>query len=166
MTQSDIVYNYLKDNYEDDEPIFLSELCIPGMKAGSVRQQLTKLVEAEKIKRFDTGIYFMPRKSMFKSGSMISIDDVIRRKYLMNGSDRFGYVSGMLFANQLGLTTQVATVYEIYTNKATKDYRETKIANFRVILRKPYVKINSENASVLQFLDLILSLLQSLVSLR
>lgn len=59
------------------------------------------------------------------------------------------------FANQLGLTTQVPALYEIYTNKATTEYRETKLANLRVIIRKPYCEIDTENVATLQFLDLI-----------
>lgn len=58
-------------------------------------------------------------------------------------------------ANQLGLTTQVPGVYEIYTNKATTEYRETQLASLRVILRKPYCAIDEKNAATLQFLDLL-----------
>ena len=64
-------------------------------------------------------------------------------------------VGGILFANQLGLTTQVPALYEVYTNKATTEYRETKLANLRVIIRKPYCEIDTENVATLQFLDLI-----------
>lgn len=50
MALIDEVYSYLKSNYKQNEPIFLSELNIPGMKPVSVRQQLKKLTEeAEKI---------------------------------------------------------------------------------------------------------------------
>lgn len=34
------VYSYIENNYQTNEPIFLSELNIPGMKAVSVRQQI------------------------------------------------------------------------------------------------------------------------------
>ena len=61
----------------------------------------------------------------------------------------------MMFANQLGITTQVPVVYEVYTNKATTDYRDTTIGGQRVIIRRPYVEINDGNASILQFLDLM-----------
>lgn len=108
-----------------------------------------------RLKRFDTGINFLPRKSVFRSDSMLSVDDVIWKKYLMNGTNRCGYMSGMRFANKIGLTTQVSSIYEIYTNNATKDYRETRIANLKVIIRKPYVKVDEYNASILQFLDLL-----------
>lgn len=149
------VYSYIENNYQPNEPIFLSELCIPGVKVVSVRQQMKKLTESGQLKRFDAGIYYIPKKSMFRSGSTLSVDEVIRRKYLADGENCCGYVGGILFANQLGLTTQIPGVYEIYTNKATTEYRETRLANLRVILRKPYCAIDGKNAATLQFLDLL-----------
>lgn len=149
------VYEYIENKYKPNEPIFLAELDIPDMKPVSVRQQMKKLTEEGRLKRFDAGIYYIPKKSMFRSGSTLSIDEVIRKKYLQDGVNRCGYVGGILFANQLGLTTQVPALYEIYTNKATTEYRETRLANLRVILRKPYCEIDTENAETLQFLDLI-----------
>lgn len=155
MALLDEVYNYIENSYKENEPIFLSELNILGVKAVSVRQQMKKLTEDGRLKRFDTGIYYIPKKSMFRSGSALSVDEVIRKKYLVDGVNRCGYIGGILFANQLGLTTQVSGVYEVYTNKATTEYRETKLANLRVILRKPYCEINERNVATLQFLDLI-----------
>ena len=149
------VYEYIENKYKPNEPIFLAELDIPDMKPVSVRQQMKKLTEEGRLKRFDAGIYYIPKKSMFRSGSTLSIDEVIRKKYLQDGVNRCGYVGGILFANQLGLTTQIPALYEVYTNKATTEYRETKLANLRVILRKPYCEIDTENAETLQFLDLI-----------
>lgn len=149
------VYSYIENNYQPNEPIFLLELGIPGVKAVSVRQQMKKLTESGQLKRFDAGIYYIPKKSMFRSGSTLSVDEVIRRKYLADGENCCGYVGGILFANQLGLTTQIPGVYEIYTNKATTEYRETRLANLRVILRKPYCAIDGKNAATLQFLDLL-----------
>lgn len=149
------VYEYIENKYKPNEPIFLAELDIPDMKPVSVRQQMKKLTEEGRLKRFDAGIYYIPKKSIFRSGSTLSIDEVIRKKYLQDGVNRCGYVGGILFANQLGLTTQVPALYEVYTNKATTEYRETKLANLRVILRKPYCEIDTKNAETLQFLDLI-----------
>ena len=155
MAQVDEVYNYLQENYSQNEPIFLSVLMIPGIKPVSLRQQLKKLTENGRLKRFDTGIYYLPKKSVFRFGSMLSPDEVIRKKYLTDGDSCCGYLSGVMFANQLGITTQVPMAYEVYTNKATTDYRDTTLGNLRVIIRRPYVKVNDSNASALQFLDLI-----------
>lgn len=155
MTLMDEVYSYIEKNYQPNEPIFMSDLNIQGIKPVSVRQQIKKLTESGKLKRFDTGIYYIPKKSIFRSGSTLAIDEVIKRKYLVDGKNCCGYVGGLLFANQLGLTTQVPAVYEVYTNKATTDYRETRLANFRVIIRKPSYEINEKNVNILQFLDLL-----------
>lgn len=106
----------------------MTELDIPGMKPVSVRQQIKKLTDDGRLKRFDTGIYYIPQKTIFRSGSTLSVDDVIRKKYLQDSVNRCGYVGGILFANQLWPTTQVPVLYEVYTNKAATEYRETKLA--------------------------------------
>lgn len=77
MAQINEVYNYLEENYEPNEPIFLSDLNIPNMKPSSLRQQLKKLTEEGRLRRFDTGIYYIPKQSMFRFGSAMSINDVI-----------------------------------------------------------------------------------------
>lgn len=155
MTLVEKVYEYLTHNYKENEPIFLSDIAIPGIKDVSVRQQMKKLTERGKIKRYDTGIYFIPRKTIFKSGSTLSADEVIRKKYLVDGDVQCGYLCGLMFANKLGLTTQVPMVYEVCSNKATTEYRDMQIGNFRMILRRPYVEITSQNVNELQFLDLM-----------
>ena len=155
MAQVDEIYNFLIDNYELNTPIFCSDLDILGMKQSSICQQLKKLTEDGRLKCFDAGIYYLPKKSIFRSGSTLSIDEVIRKKYLIEGGLRCGYISGIMFANQLGLTTQGSSMYEIYTNKATTNYKLVLLASFRVIIRKPCYIINEQNASTLQFLDLL-----------
>ncbi|MBQ7058293.1 MAG: hypothetical protein IJM83_03195, partial [Firmicutes bacterium] len=123
MSQRERILNYLKDNYRSNEPIFLSEISIPDIKPSSLRLQMKRLTEDGIIRRFDTGIYYLPAKTMFRFVSSLSPDEVIRKKFLYENGSCCGYVSGMMFANQLGLTTQVPLVYEVYTNKATTDYR-------------------------------------------
>jgi hypothetical protein len=45
--------------------------------------------------------------------------------------------------------------YEVVSNKATNEYRETSLAKSRVIVRKPKVPVTESNYKVLQFLDLL-----------
>lgn len=149
------LYDYLTKNFCENEPIFVSEIKIEGMTDVNLRQQIKKLADSGKIKRFDTGIYFLPKETIFRSGSQPSIYKVIEKKYLQIEKQRCGYISGIMLANQMGLTTQVPMVYEVVTNKATKDYRETKLAKTRVIIRKPRVEITEDNYKILQFLDLM-----------
>ena len=144
------LYEYLLDNYKENEPIFLADLQVDGMTRTNVRQQIKKLTDTGKVKRFDNGIYFLPKKTIFKSGSQLAPEKVLECKYL-----RCGYVSGLMFFNQMGLTTQVPMMYEVVSNKATNDYRETSLAKSRVIVRKPKVPVTEKNYKALQFLDML-----------
>ena len=149
------LYEYLLDNYKENEPIFLVDLQIDGMTRTNVRQQIKKLTDTGKVKRFDNGIYFLPKKTIFKSGSQLAPEKVLECKYLRDKDKRCGYVSGLMFFNQMGLTTQVPMMYEVVSNKATNDYRETSLAKSRVIVRKPKVPVTEKNYKALQFLDML-----------
>lgn len=149
------LYEYLLDNYKENKPIFLVDIQIDGMTRTNVRQQIKKLADTGKVKRFDNGIYFLPKKTIFKSGSQLAPEKVLECKYLRDKDKRCGYVSGLMFFNQMGLTTQIPMMYEVVSNKATNDYRETSLAKSRVIVRKPKVPITEKNYKVLQFLDML-----------
>ena len=151
----EMLYQYILDNYKQNEPIFLADLQIEGLSNVNLRQQIKKLVDTGKLKRFDKGIYFLPKKTIFKSGSQIAPESVLEYKYLRDKSKRCGYISGLMFLNQMGLTTQVPMLYEVVTNKATNEYRETSLAKSKVIVRRPKVTITEDNYKVLQFLDLL-----------
>ena len=151
-----MLYEYLKYKYQPNEPIFLSNLNIEGISYNNIRQQIKKLVDGGLLIRYDNGIYFIPETTIFKSGSQLSFNKVVKEKYLLDESkEQCGYISGVYFANAVGLTTQVPMKYDIVTNKATKDYREVKLAQSTIILRKPKIEITSANHLTLQFLDLI-----------
>ena len=149
------LYEYLLDNYKENEPIFLADLQVDGMTRTNVRQQIKKLTDTGKVKRFDHGIYFSPKKTIFKAGSQLAPEKVLECKYLRDKDERCGYVSGLMFFNQMGLTTQVPMMYEVVSNKATNDYRETSLAKSRVIVRKPKVPVTEKNYKALQFLDML-----------
>lgn len=149
------LYEYLLDNYKENEPIFLADLQVDGMTRTNVRQQIKKLTDTGKVKRFGNGIYFLPKKTIFKSGSQLAPEKVLECKYLRDKDERCGYVSGLMFFNQMGLTTQVPMMYEVVSNKATNDYRETSLAKSRVIVRKPKVPVTEKNYKALQFLDML-----------
>ena len=149
------LYEYLLANYKENEPIFLVDIQIDGMTRTNVRQQIKKLADTGKVKRFDNGIYFLPKKTIFKSGSQLAPEKVLECKYLRDKDKCCGYVSGLMFFNQMGLTTQIPMMYEVVSNKATNDYRETSLAKSRVIVRKPKVPVTEKNYKVLQFLDML-----------
>ena len=150
-----VLYEYLIETYGENEPIFVAEIAYADMSENNIRQQIKKLTDGGLLKRYDTGIYFIPKKSIFKSGTQLSMNKVIEKKYLQDKNNRCGYISGIAFANQLGITTQVSMACEIVTNKATNERREIKLANSRVIIRRPRVPVDEKNYRLLQFLDLM-----------
>lgn len=150
-----MLYDYLMENYGENTPIFVSELDIEGLNESTLRVQIKKMTDAGMLKRFDTGIYFIPKKTIFKSDSTISVMQVIEKKYLKNKDKVFGYLSGYMLVNMAGLTTQVPVVYEVVSNNATTDYRKIMINKTRVIVKRPKVPVTNENVRILQFLDLI-----------
>ena len=75
-----MLYEYLKENYGENTPIYIARLKIEGMSENTLRQQIKRLTDAGLLKRYDTGIYFIPQKSVFKSGSTLSVEQVLNDK--------------------------------------------------------------------------------------
>ncbi|MBQ7906293.1 MAG: hypothetical protein IJ361_11145 [Spirochaetaceae bacterium] len=148
-------FEFLKLNYKENEPIFISEIQYKNLNMNAIRQQILNLTNKNLLIRYDTGIYFIPGNSIFKSSNTLNQNKIIEKKYISNNDEVIGYFSGLNFANRIGLTTQVPNLYEVVSNKATCDYREIKIGTTKVILRKPRTVITIENHLELQFLDMI-----------
>lgn len=150
-----MLFEYLEQTYRPNEPIIASDISYNGMSQNLLRQQLKKLTDAGVIKRYDKGIFYIPKASVLKLDIIPSKDDVIKKKYLVAGTDVFGYISGLEFASLLGLTTQVPMQTEVVTNKATRRVREVSVGGFSVKLRKPRTFINQDNYCAMQLLDLV-----------
>ena len=148
-------FDYLLNTYGTNEPIFVSDITYDGMTQNNIRQQIMNYAAAGKLKRYDTGIYYIQKDSIFKTVPSLSQNSVIEKKYLYSGTERCGYISGINFANRIGITTQVPASCEVVTNKASKDYREATLASEKIIIRKPRTMINESNYKSLQFLDLL-----------
>ena len=148
-------YEFLKENYKENEPIFISELKYKNMNMNAIRQQILNLTTKNLLVRYDTGIYYIPGNTIFRTSKILSQNKIIEKKYISSNDEILGYLSGLNFANKIGITTQVPNLYEVVSNKATCDYRELKIASTKIILRKPRTTITKENYLELQFLDMI-----------
>lgn len=144
-----MLYDYLLENYEEGEPIFLSEL--PGNSRDYVRQEMKKLVDEGKLERLYNGVYYLSYTTILGTKGKISVDKYVDKKYLNNKSN--GYITGLQLANLYGFTTQNPSCIEVCSNEATTKQRKLKIDGRDLIVYKPVVKINDENASTLQFLD-------------
>jgi len=149
-----MLYEYLTEKYKPNEPIFVSDISLPVSDV-NLRQMFKVLCDSGKIKRFETGIYYLPKQSRLQGGVPLGAETVARYKYIFRNGSIEGYYSGYTFANQLGVTTQVPYVIEIVSNNASSKVREIKLQGLRVVLRKARVSVSEENYRVLQFLDFL-----------
>lgn len=154
-----MLYEYLEKNYKPNEPIFVSDVELP-VSDNNLRQMFKTLCDSGKIKRFDTGIYYIPKKSVLKNGVPLAADEVAVAKYIIKKGKIDGFYSGYTFANQLGISTQVPYVKEIVSNNASTRVKEVTVRNKRILLRRARTTITNENYVVLQFLDLLKDLEQ------
>lgn len=81
-----MLYDYLVNNYEKGEPIFLMDIVIKGMTEENIRYHLKKMTDEGIIDRFDSGIYYIPRINIFGEKSTISAEQFNRE-----GSTRQSY---------------------------------------------------------------------------
>ena len=149
-----ILIDYLLKKYGTNKPIITEELSIPEISYDNLRKQLSRYNNQGILEKYSQGVYYIPKETIL-GRSTLSIDDVINRKYITNDNDIYGFYSGLSFYNKLGISTQVPFVYEIVTNKEKSRVREITLKNQKIILRKPYVKINKNNYLENQFLDFI-----------
>ena len=145
--------SYLMENYGYNEPIFLNELFAEGMSDNAVRQAVKRLVANGFLERYDNGIYYIPKKDGLLGTGYVDPYHVMMRKYVKNKTETFGYVTGISFANQLGLTTQMPAVIEIVTNRESSNSRMVRLGSYYIRLKKASVKVSDTNAELLQLLD-------------
>ena len=148
-----MIYNYLVKNYNNGDPIFLSE--IPSKSKSYLRLAVKKLVDKGLLERFYNGVYFLPYKTILGTKGKISFEKFLEKKFLFNNNETLGFIGGVRLANMYGFTTQNASGYDIYSNAATTKQRTLTIDNRKVNVYKPNVKINKGNVKVLEFLELM-----------
>ena len=146
---------YLMENYGYNEPIFLNDLVIEGLSDNAVRQSVKRLVASGFLERYDNGIYYIPKSDGLLGKSYLDPSMVIMRRYVQNKSEIYGYLTGISFANQLGLTTQMPAVIEIVTNREASNGRMITVGSQRVRIKKPAITVRDSNAELLQLLDTI-----------
>lgn len=153
-----MLYDYIKEHYQEAEPIFFSDLTSDDITKSALNQQLKKLCEKGLLSKFDTGVYYIPKKTLLHSTVGPNADMVARYRFISKGDAIDGFYGGNSFANQLGITTQVPRVVEIISNHTNSSDREVCIGNRRFYVRKPIVPVTKENVYVLQMLDLLKNL--------
>ena len=71
-----MIEQYLLENYEKGEPIFLSDLCMEGMTEENLRYHLKRMTDDGKISRFAPGIYYCPKTNLLGEKQILSPETV------------------------------------------------------------------------------------------
>ncbi len=153
-----MLFEYLRERYEDAEPIFIEDIHIEGMNRPNFCQQLKTLTDNGKLVRYEKGIYYIPKRTRFCVSAGPSPETVARYKYISRGGRTDGYYSGSTFANIIGLSLQVPMKKEIVSNNIAAIVREVLIGKQPFIVRRTNVPISEENVKVLQLLELLKNL--------
>ena len=148
---------YLANKYGYNEPILLNEIKFENYSRPWLFKELKRLVDNGELNRFDSGIYYLPRKMPWG----VSFPDsytVVKKRFLSDGSKTYGYVAGLTLLNKAGLSTQMSNLVELVTNKETTRVRDLKVGGVKVRARRARTIITNENVKTLQFLDLMNSI--------
>ncbi len=150
-----LVVERLKSKFGVNQPIFTSEILEEMSEYSRPRVfQLLKIVEQEQMLiKFDRGVYYIPTETRYGK-SLISVEQVIKKKYLSDKGDVFGIYGGLQMQQNFMLTYQVPTVIEVVTNNETMWMRKIKIKNRSIILRKSRFPITRDNVDAYTILEL------------
>lgn len=148
------LYEYLLNTFGQNEPILFREIKYQDYSQAWLCKELNKLCADKQLIRYEKGVYYIPKKTPL---GLIPLNPrkVIEKKYISDGEKTIGYYSGMTLFNQLGLSTQMPNILELFTNQETSKVRETLVGSQKVVLRKARTEINDQNVAVLSFLELM-----------
>ena len=146
----------LKNNFAFNEPIFTEEIL--KVFSNYSRAQVFRYVDVAKennvLVQYDTGVYFIPYMTFLGIPSTITAGMAAEKKYVKNGDKRYGIYSGIRLLNEFHVTTQMAAVPTIVTNKESSKKRMIVIKNMRFILKKSRCKITPDNYIAYTILEL------------
>ncbi len=139
-----------------NEPIFVEDIVrsFPNHSRQWIDDTLKNLVQKNRIKRFSTGVYYIPVK--YKNGeSTLNIKMVIERKYIKNRNDVIGFYSGDSLLMKIGLINRNSEMITVVTNREKSKGRKVVIGDKTIYLKKPPTEITGNNCSALRFLEAV-----------
>lgn len=146
---------YLIDKFGINEPIYAEEINYEDYSRPWILRELKKLVDNGELKRYERGIYYFPEKLPWGKDSTLSPRKIAMKRFVTDGDEVYGYITGLSLWNMSGLSTQVPNLLEVATNKESTRVRDIYIGYQRVRARKSRTEISKDNVRTLQLLDLM-----------
>ena len=154
------IIRQLQDIYGYEAPILLKDIRIGHKSRTAIKQALYRATKQGRIARESNGVYYF--RDPAKRKSLILFEKVVEQKFIQDNAGNplfanlfvYGYYSGATFLNMIGLSPQVPAVLEVVTNRTSSKKYTFQIGRQRAFVRKAKTEITSQNARILQFLDM------------
>ena len=134
----------------EDTTFGYEQLGIKQTEFQATAKVIERLLKKGIIKKASKGVFYKPRITVF--GELKPSDETILRQYLFEDGKRIAYITGTALYNQLGLTTQMAFVFQIASRKK-RIYINTAAIKAKPV--KSYAEVTDKNYQLLGFLDAI-----------
>lgn len=134
-----------------DKPLFNLDDLADGGSIPAARKRLASLLAAGAIKRFAYGLYYVPGNST-DSGALSSL--AIEKTYVGAPDNAFGFYGGPSYLQFLLKNTPTESVI-VYSNKATSGKKTIYRFSKRFTVKKPYLEVTKDNATLNAFLTYI-----------
>ncbi len=134
----------------EDTTFGYEQLGITQTEFQAAAKVIERLLKKGIIKKSSKGVFYKPRITVF--GELKPSDETILRQYLFEDGKRIAYITGTALYNQLGLTTQMAFIFQIASRKK-RIYINTTAIKAKPV--KSYAEVTDKNYQLLGFLDAI-----------
>ena len=149
-----VLMENLNSAFKPNTPIFMEEIqtILSKYSRSRIYQLIAEAVGDGALIRYDNGVYYIPTKTLL-GVSKLNPQKIIEKKYISSGDSVYGIYGGTLLLNSMGVTTQVPTVIEIFTNNETWRRREVMVGYQKVVLRKARMPITTENVGLFRLME-------------
>lgn len=149
-----VLMEKLNSAFKPNTPIFMEEIqtILSKYSRPRIYQLIAEAVGDGALIRYDNGVYYIPTKTLL-GVSKLNPQKIIEKKYIGEGDSVYGIYGGTLLLNSMGVTTQVPTVIEIFTNNETWRRREVMVGYQKVVLRKARMPITTENVGLFRLME-------------
>lgn len=146
--------NRLEKRFKSSEPIFIQEIyqTLNQYSHQTVFNMINQAINDGYLKKCTKGTYFLRNEDEV----IPTIEKIVEKKYIKDGDNVFGIYGKTRLDLKLGISNQVPYIFEVISNKATRDLRWTKIDDYPILLRKPRCQITYKNQyaySLLEFFN-------------
>lgn len=154
------IVDMLEEKYGRGIPIFTREILdtFPGTGRSQLYEMIRLAVMCNALKQFDRGVYYIPERGvLFDEDVPINPELVIKKKYLEDNGEVFGFKSGLNLQNIAHVSNQMPFTLEIITNKETNNMRHIRpFGGYRdIVLKRPRLLVTKDNVSALEAINLI-----------